>query len=148
MGSKHITPTTNRKRALLSLGFGRPFALVHKKNEHQINDGTDISKCAQLLSAHPNVFAIGVNCTAPKYISGLIKVLKENSGTKKILVYPNSGEAYNSKTKTWLGLSEPVSFAEMTKEWIGLGADIVGGCCRIGPDHIKNIHKILTKPNN
>jgi homocysteine S-methyltransferase len=27
----------------------------------------------------------------------------------------------------------------MAKEWIELGADILGGCCRIGPDHIMRI---------
>lgn len=113
------------------------------KDEHHINDGTPIKECAAFLSTHPNVFAIGVNCTAPTYISGLIKSIKSVSESKKIVVYPNSGEAYNAKTKTWLGLSDPKSFIEMAKEWVKLGADIIGGCCRIGPDHIKYMSKIL-----
>jgi homocysteine S-methyltransferase len=115
------------------------------KDEKHINDGTDIRESAELFASHPNVFAIGINCTAPKYVSGLIKALKEKSGNKKIIVYPNSGEAYNADSKTWLGLSEPISFATMTKEWIDLGADIIGGCCRIGPEHIKSINNFLHK---
>lgn len=63
-------------------------------------------------------------------------------------MYPNSGEAYNAKSKTWLGISEPKSFVEMTKEWLKLGADIIGGCCRIGPEHISRMHKIILKNNH
>ena len=115
------------------------------KDEHHLNDGTKIEECVSLFSSHPKVFAIGVNCTAPKYISGLIKTIKANSKSKKIVVYPNSGEIYNAESKTWSGLSDPKLFVAMTKEWIELGADILGGCCRIGPDHIKIINQNLIK---
>ncbi|MAI97769.1 MAG: homocysteine S-methyltransferase, partial [Rhodobacteraceae bacterium] len=30
-------------------------------------------------------------------------------------------------------------------EWINLGATIVGGCCEVGPEHIKLIAEDLTK---
>jgi homocysteine S-methyltransferase len=116
------------------------------KDGNHLNDGTDITECVSFFANNPKIFAIGVNCTAPKYISGLIKSIKAKSGSKKIIVYPNSGEAYNAESKTWVGLSDPVLFVTMVKEWIELGADILGGCCRIGPDHIKSIRDIL--PNN
>jgi homocysteine S-methyltransferase len=98
-----------------------------------------------MFANHPKVFAIGVNCTAPKYVSGIIDLLKSGSGVKRIIVYPNSGEAYNAESKTWLGLSDPELFVEMAKEWIQMGADIIGGCCRIGPDHIGRISDFLIK---
>jgi len=113
------------------------------KNEHEINDGTRIEECASVFANHSNVFAMGVNCTAPKYVSGLIELMKSGSGAKKIVVYPNSGEAYNAESKTWLGLSDPELFVAMAKEWIKMGADIIGGCCRIGPDHIRSISEFL-----
>jgi homocysteine S-methyltransferase len=113
------------------------------KDEQHINDGTKIEDCSSLFKEHSKVFAIGINCTSPKYVSGLIKLLKSNSGTKKVVVYPNSGEAYSAKSKTWLGISDPELFVEMVEEWIRLGADIIGGCCRIGPDHIRRISEIM-----
>jgi len=116
------------------------------KDEQHLNDGTHISKCAALLADHPNVFAIGVNCTAPKYISGLIKTLKGNTSKKKIIVYPNSGEVYHADSKTWMGITDPELFVKMAKEWIALGADIIGGCCRIGPDHIMRMGEHIMKP--
>lgn len=117
------------------------------KDEQHINDGTKVEDCALLFSQHPNVFALGVNCTSPEHVSGLIEVLNSFCGRKKIVVYPNSGEAYNASSKTWLGISDPELFLEMAKEWIRLGADIIGGCCRIGPEHIKMISNIINNFN-
>ena len=115
------------------------------KDELHLNDGTNIEECVSFFAGHPKVFAVGVNCTAPKYISGLIKSIKTRSGTKKIVVYPNLGEAYNAESKTWFGLADPNLFLTMAKEWIELGTDILGGCCRIGPDHIRYISRYLNK---
>jgi len=115
------------------------------KDKQHLNDGTKIEECIRYFANHPHIFALGVNCTAPKYISGLIKSIKSNCGDKKIVVYPNSGEAYNAKTKSWIGISEPNLFVEMCREWVELGADIIGGCCRIGPDHIQSIYRALHK---
>lgn len=114
------------------------------KNNEQINDGTPINKVATLFKNHTMVFAIGVNCTPPKYISELIRHLKTQCAHKKILIYPNSGEVYDATTKTWSGISDPKIFFRMSKEWLKLGVDMIGGCCRIGPDHISQLHKQLS----
>lgn len=115
------------------------------KDESHLNDGSPIEQAASIFADHPTVFAIGVNCTAPKHISEIIKRLKKCSGDKKIVVYPNSGEAYNAETKSWIGLSDPDLFVQMAKKWVNLGADIIGGCCRIGPEHIKKMSINLAK---
>jgi homocysteine S-methyltransferase len=113
------------------------------QDEHRINDGTEIEQCLSIFINHPKVFAIGVNCTAPKYISGIVRRIKASTWDKKIIVYPNSGQAYNAQSKTWLGISDPNLFIKMAKEWMHLGVDIIGGCCQIGPKHIKKLSEIL-----
>lgn len=113
------------------------------KDERHLNDSSRIEDAVKLFAKHSKVFAIGVNCTHPKFISGLVKAIKPICGNKKIIVYPNSGEAYNAKTKTWLETSEPNLFAGMAEQWISLGADIIGGCCRIGPNQIKKLSENL-----
>ena len=65
------------------------------KDGKHISDGTPIEKCAAFFAHHPTVFAIGVNCTSPNYISELIQSIKTKSGDKKIVVYPNSGASNN-----------------------------------------------------
>ena len=109
------------------------------KDEFHLNDGNKISEAAKLLANNASVFAIGVNCTSPKFISAIIEVLKQSVPEKKIIVYPNSGEVYHVQSKSWLGVSDPFSFETMAQEWREKGADIIGGCCRIGPEHIKRI---------
>jgi homocysteine S-methyltransferase len=118
------------------------------RDEQHLNDGSKIEKCVSLFKNHPKVFAVGVNCTDPEYISGIITRIKSSGVDKRIIVYPNSGEAYNAKSKTWVGVAEPKLFVEMTKEWSKLGADIIGGCCRIGPEHIRRMSKVIVKGNN
>jgi homocysteine S-methyltransferase len=111
------------------------------KDNYHLSDGTTLKKAASLLKNHPSIFAIGVNCTAPKYISSLIQELKSIKSDKKIIVYPNTGDSYNVQSKTWVKNSNPKYFTAMSKEWFLLGSDIVGGCCQIGPSHIKSLVK-------
>jgi homocysteine S-methyltransferase len=115
------------------------------KDGKHISDGTPIEKCAAYFANHPTVFAIGVNCTSPEFISALIRSIKTKSGNKKIVVYPNSGAVYHAESKTWSGLSDLSSCEIMVKEWMDSGADIIGGCCGIGPQQIKAMSKIISK---
>ncbi len=106
------------------------------RDEEHISDGTKISDCAEALNEYDNVAAIGLNCTAPKYVASLIKILKANTD-KPIIVYPNSGEIYDPFSKTWSGGA--VSFAERAKIWYQAGANMIGGCCRTTPKDIAQI---------
>jgi len=112
------------------------------KDGKHINDGTPIKQCAEKLSKNVNIFAIGVNCTAPEHISSLIAELKSANTDKRIVVYPNSGEIFHASDKTWSGHKHSFNLIQGVREWLELGADIVGGCCRIGPDEIKQFHRV------
>jgi homocysteine S-methyltransferase len=113
------------------------------KDDKHTSDGTPIEKCTALFTHHPTVFAIGVNCTSPEHITGLIQSIKTKSGEKKIVVYPNSGAVYHPESKTWSDLSESSSCEMMVKEWMDAGADMIGGCCGVGPEQIKAMGKII-----
>jgi homocysteine S-methyltransferase len=90
------------------------------------------------LEGYPQVAAIGINCTSPKYIPALIHEAKIVT-TKPILVYPNSGETYNAAKNDWNG--DPVfhSFGEEARTWYEAGARLIGGCCRTTPEDIRVI---------
>lgn len=115
------------------------------KDGQHINDGTPIEQCAAYFADHPTVYAIGVNCTSPEFISALIRSIKTQSRNKRIVVYPNSGAVYHAESKTWAGLSDLPSCELMVKEWMDLGADIIGGCCGIGPEQIKAMGEMMSK---
>ncbi len=118
------------------------------KDGKHISDGTPIEQCADLLSHHPTVFAVGVNCTSPEFISALIRSIKTKSENKKIVVYPNSGAVYHAESKTWSGLSDVSSCELMVKEWMDSGADMIGGCCGIGPQQIEAMGNIISKTDS
>jgi len=115
------------------------------RDDSHISDGTPIEDCVVLFEDCPQTVAIGVNCTAPKHILSLVKKIALRLPSKNIVVYPNSGEMYNAKHKTWLGDNTTRDFCENAIQWKQAGARLIGGCCRTGPDHVSNLRKILLK---
>ena len=109
------------------------------QNDQLLNDGSSIVEVAALFDQHPRVVAVGVNCSAPQYIEGLIGRIKSVLQNKSIVVYPNSGEHYDAISKTWQGVESPLECAEAARSWFDAGASIIGGCCRMGPAHIQAI---------
>ena len=50
-------------------------------------------------------------------------------------VYPNAGY-WQKPNWTFVDQIDPRDYAQATERWISAGAQIVGGCCGIGPAHI------------
>jgi len=109
------------------------------RDDSHLNDGTPITKACEFIEPVASIFGVGVNCTAPNHVSGLIAKIKGHAPSKKVVIYPNSGEVFNPADKTWKGLSVPEDYALQAVKWVNEGADIIGGCCRIGPKHIQEI---------
>lgn len=108
------------------------------KDEHHVASGETIIKCAEMIDKVRPVTGIGINCTKPEYVESLIKDIRTVTD-KPIAVYPNLGESYDSKTKTWYG--DPASFVDYVDVWRKAGAEIIGGCCRTTPEIIGDIAK-------
>ena len=115
------------------------------RDEKHTCDGTEIAECAALFINHPTVCAVGINCTSPLYISRLIAEIKQAVPQLGIVVYPNSGEQYDAKSNSWHGTSSPIECGAAAADWYHCGANIIGGCCRMGPAHIKEIAQQLSK---
>lgn len=100
--------------------------------------GEPIGECAAWLDGCEQVLAIGVNCTAPRHIAGLVRAIRVAT-RKPILVYPNSGEAYLAGENAWDGPSETDDLAAQAREWHAYGAQLIGGCCRTTPAQIGSL---------
>jgi homocysteine S-methyltransferase len=86
------------------------------------------------------VVAVGVNCIDPADADALVRSARETSG-KPVVVYPNSGERWDAAARAWIG---PGTFQTTdVEQWIGGGARLVGGCCRVGPIQIKAIGDLV-----
>ena len=81
------------------------------------------------------VIAVGVNCTAPAAI--VPSVAAASVASKPVVVYPNSGEGWDAVHRSWTGT--PGIATDDVPGWVGAGARLIGGCCRIRPEHIAAI---------
>lgn len=108
------------------------------KDEAHVCEGERLEVCIRQVEASPQVAAVGVNCTSPKFIPSLIREAKKATG-KPILVYPNSGETYDVSKSDWDGHPVYASFGEEAKVWYEAGARLIGGCCRTSPEDIQVI---------
>ena len=117
-------------------------------DEKHICEGDLIRDCAKAFAKdHPHLQMIGVNCSKPVYIAGLIKELRiglqqaqaEGGRMLPIGVYPNSGEEYDPVTKTWHGAGDAKSFGEYAYDYMKAGADAVGGCCTTVSSHVLQV---------
>ncbi len=100
--------------------------------------GEQLRLCVEAVTRLPQTVAIGVNCVSPALIAALIGELRAASD-KAIVVYPNSGEGWDAERRRWTGTSDAAAFGAMAAEWFRAGAQMVGGCCRTRPAHIRQV---------
>lgn len=113
------------------------------KDEQQISHGEKLVHCAEFLDRQKQVIAVGINCTQPRFIRSLIREAKQGTG-KPVVVYPNTGEGWDAEHRCWTGTSDAAGFGSLALEWAEAGAQIIGGCCRTGPEHIRAIRESLS----
>lgn len=99
-------------------------------------EGEEIAECAAALDGFGQVAAIGINCTAPRYVGELLRRIGERTG-KPLLAYPNSGQVYDAGTKCWSGAAPEAALALGARDWYEAGARLIGGCCRTTPADIR-----------
>lgn len=87
----------------------------------------------------PQVVAVGVNCTAPAAIGPTIAAAA--AAGKPIVVYPNSGEVWDATARRWAGT--PGVAPDAVAGWVGAGARLVGGCCRVRPADIAALATVI-----
>jgi homocysteine S-methyltransferase len=113
-----------------------------KDGEHTCA-GDPIADCAAFLDRAPGVFAVGVNCTAPRHIESLVRRIRQTTA-KTIVVYPNSGETWNYERQCWEGSSDVGAFVRLADQWRIAGASWIGGCCRTTPQHIRRLRALTS----
>ncbi|KAH9298817.1 hypothetical protein KI387_030499 [Taxus chinensis] len=118
----------------------------NSKDGVNVVSGDSMTECASLVDLCKKVVAIGINCTPPCFIHGLIISIQKVT-KKPILVYPNSGETYDAVRKEWVASTEvsDADFVSYVRKWQELGASLIGGCCRTTPGTIKAISRIMNK---
>jgi homocysteine S-methyltransferase len=111
------------------------------RNNREVSHGEPLDDCFASVGASEAVAAVGINCTPPRFVSGLLESSRAATG-KLLLVYPNSGEIWDAGRRVWTGESS-TPLEALAPEWRRLGARLIGGCCRTTPRTIRALRKSL-----
>jgi S-methylmethionine-dependent homocysteine/selenocysteine methylase/SAM-dependent methyltransferase len=80
------------------------------------------------------VDALLVNCIPPDHVGGMISWMRDFTDLP-LGAYPNLGYLSTAGWRTEAGVGG-AEYAQMALRWREEGAQIIGGCCGVGPEHV------------
>ena len=103
-------------------------------------NGDPLSEAVALLTTKP-IDVIAIMHTEVEYVAECLEIVREGwSGP--ICVYAHSARWENHKTIFDGTISAP-DYADYAAGWIAQGAQIIGGCCGMGVDHIEALRPVV-----
>jgi homocysteine S-methyltransferase len=134
-------PDVDEAEALVNLvqSLGVPAWLSYTIDGTRTRAGQPLADAFAVAVGIPEIVAVGVNCCAPDDVLPAIRQARETG--KPVIVYPNSGERWDSARRAWVG---PSRFsARLAVQWAAVGARVIGGCCRVRPADIAELAAAL-----
>ncbi len=129
----------------------------HIMDDGTMNYGENLADLASALDGHP-VEAVLLMCSNPENVSKGLPILRE-AYDGPVGAYPNLGYnptgpitnmpmLTNQKPSAGVDILQnaeyyPTRMAEFASEWKGMGAQIIGGCCAAGPEHIQAMRPVV-----
>ena len=132
---------------------GRPLWLSFTLNDEgsaMLRSGESVEQAAALAS-QIGAKALLFNCCAPEVMEDAVQKAKAALGAEamEIGVYANGFAHSEEKIDANAGLRQiradldPPHYLKWAQKWVASGATMVGGCCGIGPDHVRALAKGL-----
>lgn len=121
----------------------------HVTDEGGLQYGESFEQLGEALRGRP-VEAVLLMCSEPPAISASLPRLRA-AFEGPIGAYANIGYKRNPRFgepgEQWHIIDQatypPASYAEFAREWVTQGAQIVGGCCATGPEHVEAISSLV-----
>ena len=122
----------------------------HVTLEGTLQYGESFEELAAALTGR-RLDAILLMCSSPDAISASLPRLRA-AYDGPIGAYANIGYAKNpdytaAPGEQWHTIDQhtyaPARYAMFAREWLGMGAQIIGGCCATGPEHIAALREVL-----
>lgn len=128
-------PDADEAEALLraAAGCGVPVWLSYTVAGPRTRAGQPLADAFAVAAGNDQVIAVGVNCCDPRDTAPAVRLAARATG-KPVVVYPNSGEGWDTARGAWTG--EAAFDPAAARAWVREGARLVGGCCRVGPAEI------------
>ncbi len=135
-----------------AMAAGKPVWLSISVDDHdgsRLRSGEPVTDLARLVAAYP-IAAVLANCSVPEAMADAMRGLATLG--LPFGAYANgfthiSGnflkDAANVKDLTHRHDLTPEKYTGFAMEWVALGATMVGGCCEVGPAHIRHLAAAL-----
>jgi homocysteine S-methyltransferase len=94
------------------------------------------------------VGALAINCIPPDHVAGMLSWLRDFTDMP-LGVYPNLGYLSQHGWREETGVAGH-EYAELASRWRAEGAQVIGGCCGVRPEHLQAARAALahTKPGH
>ncbi len=116
----------------------------------RLRNGQSLDEAVEALGDLP-VSGFLLNCSFPESITAAISELRRltdlpigayaNAFTGIPEEWDEQADAMPEKRKDL----DPEAYAEHVRQWLDDGAQIVGGCCEVGPEHIERLNTMLAR---
>ncbi|KAF1331199.1 Homocysteine s-methyltransferase, partial [Globisporangium splendens] len=148
--------------------FQKPVMVSFTLNSHgKLRSGECVNDAVEELlhftNSRASVSLSGIlfNCSQPEDISKALRVLhaaeelqtrlrerniRLGAYANRLTQIPDDWAFHEStEAQTMRKDLDSEQYADYVSEWIGLGAELIGGCCGIGPEYIHSIHERLVQ---
>lgn len=116
--------------------------------EAVLRSGETVAHMAQTVAQWDKVDAVLFNCSQPEVMANAVATAKQIlPNSVHIGVYANAFVPTDNMNDANDGLDDiradnpPQNYAQWARAWVDAGADMVGGCCGISPEHIAELAK-------
>jgi S-methylmethionine-dependent homocysteine/selenocysteine methylase len=117
--------------------------LCGPSGHHWAGDEPDRLASAARRLEQMGIDALLINCIPPDHVAGTIGYLRYFTDLP-LGVYANIERGFEPAALS--DRTPPVSYDDLALQWRAEGAQIIGGCCGVGPEHLKAARRKLLDP--
>ena len=113
------------------------------RDDRQTAAGEPIEDAIAVANGVAGVVAVGVNCTAPRHLPGLL-ARSATVTDRPLIAYPNGGDTWDAAARRWVVGDAGGAFdGSVVAGWTALGAGWLGGCCGTRPADIERLSRAV-----
>ena len=120
-------------------GLGVPVWLSVTADGSRTRTGEPLADVFALAASSAAAIAVGVNCCGSDGVEHALDAAAAVAPGLGVVVYPNGPGVWDAAARVWRldeRTGDPLSAAV---EWAAAGATVIGGCCRVTPEHIRTL---------
>jgi S-methylmethionine-dependent homocysteine/selenocysteine methylase len=137
--------TVREARAAAAAAYGRglPFAISFILAENGTLLGGEPLEAAVAAVEKFRPLAIGLNCIPPRGLTALLPELRQLT-RRPVAAYGHINNPTPIRGWSYSQAVSPAEYGDYARQWLDLGASIVGGCCGTTPEHIAAVRAVVS----